>query len=381
MANYCKYKKEILQVSYNNGVTWSNVTPESARTGDLIEISSSDCGYVPPTPTGYSTQYLTLIPVSTPISFNFRVSSDHNAYYSLDSGSTWASITSGESTPSVAVGQKIMWKASGLPVSPQLGGSGRFISNKLYDVEGNIMSMVSGDSFVTATTIPNDYQFYAMFAGSNVRNAENLVLPATTLKSHCYDSMFEDCANLTTAPTLPSTSLAEGCYYDMFWDCISLTTAPALPATTLAPWCYDGMFQGCTSLITAPALPATTLAELCYSYMFSGCTSLTTAPTLPATTLAGGCYFHMFEGCTSLTIAPELPATTMTTQCYDHMFNGCTNLIYIKCLATNISANSCTSMWLYGVASSGTFVKNASMSSWTSGSDGIPTNWTVYNAT
>ena len=55
-----------------------------------------------------------------------------------------------------------------------------------------------------------------------------------------------------------------------------------LPATTLANSCYGSMFKGCTSLTTAPALHATTLAESCYSNMFSGCTSLTTAPELPA---------------------------------------------------------------------------------------------------
>ena len=34
----------------------------------------------------------------------------------------------------------------------------------------------------------------------------------------------------------------------MFRDCTSLTQAPALPATTLASNCYDSMFRDCTSL-------------------------------------------------------------------------------------------------------------------------------------
>ena len=38
------------------------------------------------------------------------------------------------------------------------------------------------------------------------------------------------------------------CYYYMFYNCQSLTTAPALPATTLASGCYDSMFNDCTSL-------------------------------------------------------------------------------------------------------------------------------------
>jgi hypothetical protein len=63
------------------------------------------------------------------------------------------------------------------------------------------------------------------------------------------------------------------------------------------------------------------------------------------------------------------------------MFRDCTNLNRIKCLATDISANSCTSNFLSNVAPSGTFIKNPSMSSWPRGWQGIPTNWTVVDAT
>ena len=115
--------------------------------------------------------------------------------------------------------------------------------------------------------------------------------------------------------------------------------------------------------------------------MFQGCTSLTTAPELPATSLVGFCYQNMFVDCTGLTTVPELPATTLEEGCYMEMFSGCTNLNYIKCLATDISAQDCTTDWVYGVqTTSGTFVKNPSMSSWKTGDDGIPTNWTVQNA-
>ena len=204
-------------------------------------------------------------------------------------------------------------------------------------------------------------------------------LPATTLANSCYSTMFNGCTSLTTAPQLPATTLAEWCYGSMFNGCTSLTSAPELPATTLANYCYYYMFEDCTSLTTAPELPATTLAKYCYQYMFNGCTSLTTAPQLPATTLAYGCYNSMFNGCTSLTSAPELLATTLADYCYYQMFNGCSKLNYIKMLATNISANGCLLNWVIGVASSGTFVKNANMTTLPSGASGIPSGWTVNN--
>lgn len=144
-------------------------------------------------------------------------------------------------------------------------------------------------------------------------------------------------------------------------------------------YAFRHLFYNDTHILSAPKLPATTLADYCYNGMFYGCTSLTTAPELPATTLAEGCYEEMFFDCTSLTTAPELPATTLIRYCYRYMFQYCSHLNYIKCLATDISASSCTKYWVSGVASTGTFVKAASMTSWSTGTDGIPSGWTVVD--
>lgn len=100
---------------------------------------------------------------------------------------------------------------------------------------------------------------------------------------------------------------------------------------------------------------------------------------LPATTLTNDCYHHMFYGCSNLTTAPELPATTLAQSCYGEMFGGCSKLNYIICLATDISADRCTYVWINGVASTGTFVKNPHMNDWPTGTSGIPSGWTVVN--
>ena len=226
-----------------------------------------------------------------------------------------------------------------------------------FILKGNIMSLIDSTDFTTVTTLVSSYTFNHLFSEcTGLTSAENLVLPATTLADYCYAKMFQYCT--------------------------SLTSAPALPATTLADGCYENMFYGCTSLISAPTLPATTLAEACYDSMFFGCTSLTTAPALPATTLADYCYANMFRDCTNLTSAPELPATALTNYCYFYMFASCTNLNYIKCLATDISANSCKTGWVGGVSSTGTFVKNPGITEneWGRGNSGIPANWTVQDA-
>ena len=256
---------------------------------------------------------------------------------------------------------------------------GYFTSTGQFNVSGNIMSLIYADDFKNKTTLSssNDSAFSCLFYNAKkLISAEHLVLPATTLVNYCYNSLFQNCSSLTTAPELPATTLAYQCYSYMFADCKSLTTAPELPATTLANVCYAYMFAGCTSLTTAPELPATTLANDCYYDMFQNCTSLTTAPELPATTLAGGCYRSMFWNCSSLTTAPELPATTLVNYCYYSMFWRCSSLNYIKMLATDISATECLAGWVNGVDSSGTFVKAASTTLPT-GENGIPNGWTV----
>ena len=239
-------------------------------------------------------------------------------------------------------------------------------------------------SLTTAPELPATtlapYCYSSMFAScSSLTTAP--ALTATTLAKNCYSSMFNGCYSLTTAPVLPATTLAEQCYFSMFYGCYALTTAPELPATTLTNLCYSGMFSGCTSLTTAPTLHATELASSCYSNMFNGCTLLINAPALPAATLADSCYASMFQGCTSLTTAPELPATTLAEYCYSNMFNGCASLNNITMLATNISATNCLNQWVMNVSSTGTFTKSPEMTSLTIGVNGIPSGWTVEDYT
>ena len=239
-------------------------------------------------------------------------------------------------------------------------------------------------SLTTAPVLANtelaSYCYSGMFYGCTSLTTAP-ALPATTLADGCYQSMFQGCTSLATAPLLPATTLAAGCYRAMFGHCTALTTAPELPITTLVNDCYYQMFIGCTALTTAPALPATTLANGCYRYMFEDCTSLTTAPALAATTLAEDCYSGMFYNCSALTTAPTLPATTLVSGCYYYMFQDCTNLNYIKAMFTTEPSTTYTNNWVYGVAASGTFVKNSAAEWNVTGVNGVPSGWTVQTAT
>ena len=272
--------------------------------------------------------------------------------YSIDNGVTWHALEDGNDSPIVEAGQRIIWSAT-LAGIPNVN-VGTFSSTGLFRAEGNVMSIMFGDDFMGKYSLSGfPAVFQNMFSGcTGLTSAENLLLPATAISEHCYDSMFEGCTSLTATPS-------------------------RLPAETLEDYCYDSMFKGCTSIEFAPALPSSSLAASCYDSMFYGCESLTAAPELPANTLAISCYESMFYGCTSLTSSPDLPAKTLAESCYTDMFNGCSSLNSIVCGAIDISATNCTTNWVSGVSATGTFLKDFKSHSWTTGVNGIPNGWTV----
>ncbi len=322
----------------------------------------------------------------------------HGKYlkYSFD-GKKWKNWSGGVS---VQPGQKMYIKGEDGYVWTSSTSGKLITSSRYYNVGGDINSLTN----YTISYYSNNFKTLFM-NDKYVRDASNLILPATSLSSYyysnmfngcsaliaapalpatrlatdCYRGMFGSCSALKIAPVLPATELTENCYRDMFSGCSSLTTAPVLPATKLIRACYYQMFSGYTSLTTAPELPATGVALDCYNSMFYGCTSLTTAPELPAMMMSYGCYRGMFYGCSSLTTAPALPATKLAELCYNSMFNRCSKLNNITMLATDISATDCLTNWVNGVASTGTFTKSPEMTLLPEGANGIPSGWTVVN--
>ena len=117
----------------------------------------------------------------------------------------------------------------------------------LSDVYGNLMSLLYGDDFIGQDSWVS-YYTAGFFEDSDIRNARNLILPATTLTEACYASMFKRCSSLKSAPKLPATKLAEYCYYGMFRECNGLTSAPELLASALVKGCYVKMFEDSSSL-------------------------------------------------------------------------------------------------------------------------------------
>lgn len=292
-------------------------------------------------------------------SFTFTRNHNIDLYYSYDQD-TWTSCAGqGSGTTTIPLSQsnnKVYLKGvNSYFNSSNTIGTYFTITSDTY-CSGNIMSIVAGDDFESADTIPANY---------------------------CFVGLFKDCTGLKSLPELPATTLKNYCYRQMFSGCTGLTDISdfELPATTVIYGCYGLMFQDCSGITDASfTLPATTLDYNVYSAMFRRCTSLTEPPVINATSTGNGSYHmnSMFEGCTSLTHSPVLRITSLSTNTYAQLFDGCTSLQYIYALFTYASSSSLTN-WVRNVSSAGQYYKNPNSSFSTRGVNGIPQLWTVYD--
>jgi len=239
---YNKYYLQKRQVSYDNGLTWEDVTPSETRQGAFIDSyeTLSDCEGV----IDYSKQYLTFesLQNNNVISWIAEaiVGDDYTAKTisaSTDNGETWTAYTSttgGTTIATLNVGDKVLIKGENRAYG--YGSVNKFGSTGQFKAYGNVMSLLYGDNFVGQRTLTNEntYAFQSLFHGcSGLISAENLILPATTLANGCYISMFNR-TSITIAPELPATTLVNNCYRWMFYGCSNLNYIKCL-ATDIYP--------------------------------------------------------------------------------------------------------------------------------------------------
>lgn len=325
-------------------------------------------------------------------------------------------------------------------------------------LQGNLMSLIAkndADLVTASQNFTQTYLFCKTFKGQPVVYANNLVLPLLKLTNYIYNQMFHGCSQLKTIPKLPATTLASSCYFSMFYQCTALEDISylKLPARVLYPNCYRSMFNGCTALrypvkeivgrtyngnsdsysmyymfyntaITKiPRLYLGRVGKYGCSFMFGNCYNLVDASDFsfanrdayPSDTepyawtyafhrMFSDCsnltkifdefprnsprcygssstrhFNYMFYGCSSLERAPKINVRTILNSQFYHCFDECHKLNYFDAGAViDHSATSCTGAWLRKVASSGTFIQNQTINpAWSSGVDGIPSGWTV----
>ena len=290
------------------------------------------------TPIDYSTLYFTIESLEDGNSIVFKnvnCAKHPTVYYSTDDGETWENFTiAGNQTKTVATintGDKIIFKSSIDSYATAWNTYNCFQGNKQHNVYGNAMSLLWGDNFTSNSEFASNSSFnlVSIFRGdTQLIDASNLILPATTIMSQGYNGMFRECSNLVAAPKLP--------------------------ATTLSLACYSSMFEGCINLLEGPELPATTSAQECYQRMF--CMNRNAKITTP-----------------KMTKSPIIRINGAGSNCLKEMFKGNGNLVEITCLATTTSG---ASNWLQYGSSTGTFKKPSTVT-WARSVSGIPSGWTI----
>lgn len=199
----------------------------------------------------YMMDYFTVeaMEANAEITFNYAKSSN-GIQYSTD-GYEWLNY-SGSITLS-AVGDKVYFR--GKANSFTNTGSTPLLTtgDKACYVYGDIMFLMCDEKYRPRTSIPADNAFQGAFKGAtwlrlSGEEGKTLKLSATGLTVSCYESLFEGCTGLTSAPDLPAPVLSNACYKKMFKGCTGLTSAPILPAATLVANCYYEMFRDCSNL-------------------------------------------------------------------------------------------------------------------------------------
>jgi hypothetical protein len=154
--------------------------------------------------------------------------------------------TTYSSAISVAVGDVVSFRGTNstyyMSKGELIGVASKFACSSACYIYGNVMSLISKESFSTTTSFTAEKTFLRMFENqTNLRSHpyKDLVLPATTLAKQCYQNMFYGCTGLTRSAILAKAVGADNAYQWMYNGCSNLsevTCYAAYNAAYFADW-------------------------------------------------------------------------------------------------------------------------------------------------
>ena len=276
---YCegttKMYKQQRQYSTDSGQTWHNVEPAEYREGDVAEIDSLDCGYIPPV-----TEYRWVKTNNTMC----EETTDKKLYVTYSNGTT-REVECNSSTY-LSTGETI---PSGYEITAM---TSVFIGDCVHEIGYNTFW---GCTSITSLTIPETVTSIGDSAFRKCTSLTSLRIPDSA--RYISDYAFSECSGLTSV-ILPS-SLTSFSRFN-FWRCTSLTSITIPNTVTSIDW---AAFEGCG--LTHLTIPnsVTSLSN----QAFSGCSSLTTVEIGSGITSIGNSAFSDCRSLTSVTVNATTP--------------------------------------------------------------------------
>lgn len=224
------------------------------------------------------------------------------------------------------------------------------------NVSGDIQSLSAGDDFKNQQNLATYCN--GLFRGFSW-TFNGLVLSSKNISSNCYQSMFENCSQLTTAPDLPATVLKDYCYSWMFYSCNNLQKIANFSWIQTAYKSCECMYSNCQGLTQIP------------NKVFSDNIKLTDS-----------CYYGMFQGCIGIkTVTISKLDLSYANDCFTFLFQDCTSLSEIVYYPRQLGENTegldeyYTNNWVSNVSPNGIWY-NATNQGFTAMSDSlIPNGW------
>ena len=157
-----------------------------------------------------------------------------NAGYTVEYKKNNDGWTTYSSAISVAVGDVVSFQTAKTTNATYYDSTGdvkasKFACSSACYIYGNVMSLISKESFSNTTLFTAENTFFGMFKddknGKNLRSHpyKDLVLPATTLAKQCYREMFSGCTGLTRSAILANAVGADNAYQWMYKGCSNLS--------------------------------------------------------------------------------------------------------------------------------------------------------------
>lgn len=247
----------VLSVSDSSWITVSPVSGTSGSNVVVVTIPENDTGadrdgYITATTTDnvysavcsihqvyfvpYIERYFTVISLADNNTCTFNIPSyvtsaiATSISYSTDDGANWTTVNVTSSNQNVTVsglsnGDKVLWKGTAKKWAAYFSRTrnSQFNCSGQFALEGNIMSLLSGDTFYPATQPEGNEYFCSMFhTKTNLVDAENLILTIPTPNYDSYREMFSGCTNLVKGPQILCDSLGSTSLYQMFQNCSKL---------------------------------------------------------------------------------------------------------------------------------------------------------------